>query len=108
MATYWTTTKKPHVLWGIDQTGITNKEAIKAILAFEKAITTTYNKILSGYSFEGVCYTDAYDRASDLFYDKLQGQAGGYGDKPEFFEEWEAYRKVVGYADGLSIDDFLC
>jgi hypothetical protein len=104
MKTYWTRELKPQVLENINKAGITNKEAIKTILTFEKSVNSA-RKLSVKQTWYTVCHSKPYNKAGDLLI-KLNGHTYGTTDAP-YWKEWAAYCDVRGALADANLGDWL-
>ena len=97
MKTNWTSRIKPQVLQAIGNAGITNKEAIKCILTFERRVNTCRNMLGNGASWDAVC--NSYAEVDAQFeIDKLKGT---------FASEWASYCNQMEICPNSNVNDFL-
>lgn len=104
MKTYWTTVLKPKILSDIKEAGITNKEAIRCILKFERRLLATTN-LMTKMSWYTLTHSNSYNEASSEL-SRLNGNSYGKKDA-EFHSEWIAYCKVTTTVPTSNLGDFL-
>lgn len=109
MASYdWKIQKEKH-LEQLKNAGISPKSEFgKLYLRFCRRVNTCWNRMGSGSerAWESMCYSDAYNEASDLL-DRFNG--GGYlKEEAEFWNEWQKLAEANGICKGATLGDHLC
>jgi len=81
--------------------------ARKAILAFERKLTTCSNMLSRGTAWETMTFTEAYHTARQLMDDLNACGEWGMQDA-KHFKEWSQYQEVRGGTGNCNLGDLLC
>ena len=97
---------KTFVLARLEKANVSG-EAAKAILAFERKITTCRNLLSRGASWETMTYSEPFHKARDLMDDLNAGAEWGMEDA-KHWGEWCKYAEACGSVPNSNLGDMLC
>ena len=88
----------------IEKSEVKNPEFIKTLLIIARRSNTCRNLLYSGYSWDYICYTKAFNEASDA----LELMNGGYDkNSNKFWSEWKQFCDANDWSYGGSISDWI-